>query len=153
MHVLVTGGAGYIGSHTTVELLRAGHRVTVLDNLDNASRVVIDRIKELACAHDEGSAERLRFEEVDLLDIDEVRRVFRGTGGNDDWKVDAVIHFAGLKAVGESVSVPLRYYENNIVGTLRLLEVMREVNCRRLVFSSSATVYGDPAEVPVTVRP
>ena len=161
-HVLVTGGAGYIGSHTTLELLLTGHDVTVVDNLDNASPIVLDRIRELASplstsAGSVGSADAdsgaqnkkcigsLAFEKVDLLDGEELERIFSAR------HVDAVIHFAGLKAVGESVKLPLLYYHNNITGTLKLLEVMKKFKCNKLVFSSSATVYGEPETVPVTV--
>ncbi len=134
--ILVTGGAGYIGSHTCVELLRAGYEVTVLDNLCNSSEVALDRVREIA-----GRA--LRFVRLDLLDGEGVRGILA------DGRFDAVIHFAGLKAVGESVAIPLRYFHNNLTGTLVLLEAMREFGPRRLVFSSSATVYGDPASVPI----
>jgi UDP-glucose 4-epimerase len=134
---LVTGGAGYIGSHTCVVLLRAGWDVTVVDNLSNSSAVALDRVRELA---PEG---RLSFHEVDLLDADGLRAAF------DEDPPDAVVHFAGLKAVGESVAQPLRYYANNVAGTLRLLQVMQERGVRDLVFSSSCTVYGDPESVPI----
>ena len=137
MHVLVTGGAGYIGSHTCLELLQSGHRVTVIDNLVNASREALRRVEDL-------SGQTLTFHQVDLLDRDALRRVLRQTP-----EVGAVIHFAGLKAVGESVRVPLRYYQNNLIGTLNLCQVMAEAGVRTLVFSSSATVYGDPASVPI----
>ena len=137
MHVLVTGGAGYIGSHTCLELLQSGHRVTVIDNLVNASREALRRVEDL-------SGQTLTFHQVDLLDRDALRRVLRQTP-----EVGAVIHFAGLKAVGESVQVPLRYYQNNLIGTLNLCQVMAEAGVRTLVFSSSATVYGDPASVPI----
>ena len=134
--ILVTGGAGYIGSHCCVELLAAGYEVVVLDNLSNSSRESLVRVEEIA-----GRA--LDFEEVDLLDAAATDRV---VGAHD---FDAVIHFAGLKAVGESVGIPLRYYHNNITGTLNLLESLRERGPKRLVFSSSATVYGDPATLPI----
>ena len=137
MHVLVTGGAGYIGSHTCLELLQSGHRVTVIDNLVNASREALRRVEDL-------SGQTLTFHQVDLLDRDALRRVLRQTP-----EVGAVIHFAGLKAVGESVQVPLRYYQNNLIGTLNLCQVMAEAGVRTLVFSSSATVYGDRASVPI----
>ncbi len=136
MRVLVTGGAGYIGSHTCVELLQAGCEVVVVDNLSNSREESLRRVRELTGAP-------LAFERVDLLDRGALREVFRGAG------FDAVIHFAGLKAVGESVSVPLRYYHNNVTGTLVLCEVMAEHGVRDLVFSSSATVYGDPHAVPI----
>jgi len=137
MKVLVTGGAGYIGSHTSLLLLNAGHEVVVIDNLCNSSVIAIQRIQSLA-------GKTLRFHKVDLLDKNAVQHVFQQE------KPDAVIHFAGLKAVGESVSIPLRYYHNNLTGTLVLCEVMATHNVKRLVFSSSATVYGDPHTVPIT---
>ena len=137
MHVLVTGGAGYIGSHTCLELLHSGHQVTVIDNLANSSREALRRVEAL-------SGRSLTFHEVDLLDLEALRTVFRQTP-----EATAVIHFAGLKAVGESVRIPLRYYQNNLIGTLNLCQVMAEAGVRTLVFSSSATVYGDPASVPI----
>ncbi|MBE0617821.1 MAG: UDP-glucose 4-epimerase GalE [Proteobacteria bacterium] len=136
MRVLVTGGAGYIGSHTCVELLQAGCEVVVVDNLVNSREESLRRVREIA-------RRPLAFERVDLLDREALQRVFRGTA------FDAVVHFAGLKAVGESVSIPLRYYHNNVTGTLVLCEVMAEHGVRNLVFSSSATVYGDPHAVPI----
>ena len=137
MHVLVTGGAGYIGSHTCLELLHSGHQVTVIDNLANSSREALRRVEAL-------SGRSLTFHEVDLLDLEALRTVFRQTP-----EATAVIHFAGLKAVGESVRIPLRYYQNNLNGTLNLCQVMAEQEVKVLVFSSSATVYGDPASVPI----
>ena len=137
MHVLVTGGAGYIGSHTCLELLHSGHQVTVIDNLANSSREALRRVEAL-------SGRTLTFHEVDLLDLEALRTVFRQTP-----EATAVIHFAGLKAVGESVRIPLRYYQNNLNGTLNLCQVMAEQEVKVLVFSSSATVYGDPASVPI----
>jgi UDP-glucose 4-epimerase len=134
--ILVTGGAGYIGSHTVVELLRAGHRVVVLDNLCNGSREAVVRASQLA-------GRPVPLVEGDLRDEALVRRVLASE------HFDAVIHFAGLKAVGESVAQPLAYYENNLVGTLSLLRAMDDAAVRRLVFSSSATVYGDPQQVPI----
>lgn len=136
MHVLVTGGAGYIGSHTCVELLNAGHAVTVVDNLCNSKEESLHRVQELA-----GRA--LTFHPVDLLDRPALEAVFAAA------PVDAVIHFAGLKAVGESVERPLWYYHNNITGSVTLCEVMAAHGVNNLVFSSSATVYGDPATVPI----
>eukprot|EP00161_Ancyromonas_sigmoides_P007004 TRINITY_DN181_c3_g1_i2.p1 TRINITY_DN181_c3_g1~~TRINITY_DN181_c3_g1_i2.p1 ORF type:complete len:255 (+),score=143.95 TRINITY_DN181_c3_g1_i2:77-841(+) len=135
--VLVTGGAGYIGSHTVLELLNDGWDVTVVDNLSNASAESLTRVAELA-----GRAARL--EVVDLCDRAALRGVFAAR------PYAAVVHFAGLKAVGESNSMPLRYYSNNITGTLVLLELMREFGVDRLVFSSSATVYGLPETLPIT---
>jgi UDP-glucose 4-epimerase len=137
MAVLVTGGAGYIGSHTCVKLLEAGEQLIVIDNLSNSSPVSLERVREL------GGAD-LRFEEVDLRDGAAVEDVMRSA------PIEAVVHFAGLKAVGESVGEPLRYYDNNVTGTLNLLRAMRGRGVRRLVFSSSCTVYGDPEHVPVT---
>ena len=138
--VLVTGGAGYIGSHTCVVLLEAGVRVVVLDNLANSSLVSLERVAELVPA----AAERLVFVEGDMREAHDLDRAF----GHGD--VEAVVHFAGLKAVGESVEVPLRYYDNNVGGTMRLLEAMERHDVRDLVFSSSCTVYGDPDTVPIT---
>ena len=139
MTILVTGGAGYIGSHTCVELLLAGHEVAVLDNLANSSAVALDRVRSIV-----GGTTKLRLHQVDLCDAAAVERVFAAE------HPEAVIHFAGLKAVGESVQIPLRYYDNNVSGTIVLLEAMRRNGCRKLVFSSSATVYGDPERVPIT---
>ncbi|KAG0452055.1 hypothetical protein HPP92_025893 [Vanilla planifolia] len=139
-NILVTGGAGYIGSHTVLQLLQEGFRVVALDNLDNSSFIAIKRAAELA-----GDAEKnLSFQKVDLRDKEALSKVF------DTIKFDAVIHFAGLKAVGESVQKPLLYYNNNLVGTITLLEVMNAHGCKNLVFSSSATVYGWPKQVPCT---
>eukprot|EP00741_Cyanophora_paradoxa_P021615 tig00000241_g20864.t1 len=134
--ILVTGGAGYIGSHTCVELLAAGYGVSVLDNLCNSSEECLKRVEEI-------SGRKVAFHKVDLLDEDKVEAVFK------EEKPDAVIHFAGLKAVGESCSIPLRYYHNNLTGTLNLLRVMERHSCWNLVFSSSATVYGDPPRLPI----
>lgn len=138
MNVLVTGGAGYIGSHTTLALMRAGHHAVVVDNLSNSKAVVLERVRELA----DGSG-KLSFYKDDVRDRAALERIF------DEVKIDAVIHFAGLKAVGESVREPLRYYDNNLISTLVLLEVMQSHGVNKLVFSSSATVYGDPEEVPI----
>ncbi len=137
MRILVTGGAGYIGSHTCVELLNAGYEVIVVDNLCNSKEESIKRVKEIA-------GKQLKFYKVDLLDKNALSSVFKES------KIDSVIHFAGLKAVGESVRIPLRYYHNNITGTLMLCEVMKEHRVKNIVFSSSATVYGDPHKVPIT---
>ncbi len=137
MKILVTGGAGYIGSHTCVELLEHGYEVVIVDNLYNSSQKAIDRIEEI-------TGKTVTFYEVDLLDQNELDYIF------DTEVIDAVIHFAGLKAVGESVSKPIEYYHNNITGTLNLTSVMRDHNVKNIIFSSSATVYGDPAFIPVT---
>lgn len=137
MAVLVTGGAGYIGSHTCVELLQSGFDVVVVDNLSNSKEEALKRVQEI-------SGKSLTFYKVDLLNKEGLESVFK----NED--IEAVIHFAGLKAVGESVSIPLRYYHNNITGTLILCEVMQQYKVKNLVFSSSATVYGDPQTVPIT---
>ena len=134
--VLVTGGAGYIGSHACVELLRAGHDVVVVDNLCNSKHEVIGRIERIACRP-------VVFHECDVLDKEALNRIF------GEHPIDAVMHFAGLKAVGESVVEPLRYYWNNVAGTLVLCEAMAHAGVRTLVFSSSATVYGDPDALPV----
>ncbi|MBR1508454.1 MAG: UDP-glucose 4-epimerase GalE [Eubacterium sp.] len=137
MKILVTGGAGYIGSHTCVELLDAGYEVVILDNLYNSSKKAVDRIEEI-------TGKKVTFYENDMLDKEALEKIFSVEN------IDAVIHFAGLKAVGESVAKPLEYYKNNITGTLTLVEVMREHNCKNIIFSSSATVYGDPAFIPIT---
>lgn len=137
MKILVTGGAGYIGSHTCVELLDAGYEVVILDNLYNSSKKAVDRIEEI-------TGKKVTFYENDMLDKEALEKIFSVEN------IDAVIHFAGLKAVGESVVKPLEYYKNNITGTLTLVEVMREHNCKNIIFSSSATVYGDPAFIPIT---
>ena len=135
--ILVTGGAGFIGSHTCLELLQKGHDVVVVDNLCNASEASLGRVRELA-------GRDLEFHQVDICDAAALAAVFAGH------RFEAVVHFAGLKAVGESSEIPLRYYDNNITGTLELLKVMDAHDCRQIVFSSSATVYGDPATVPIT---
>ncbi len=137
MAILVTGGAGYIGSHTCVSLLEAGYEAVVLDNLSNSSEKALERVKEI-------TGKSVKFYKCDILDKDSMRKIFKEN------KIDAVIHFAGLKAVGESVAVPLKYYENNISGTLCLLDVMIEANVKKMVFSSSATVYGITDKVPLT---
>lgn len=138
MNVLVTGGAGYIGSHTCLELLDAGSTVIVLDNLSNANLEGLRRVEQL-------TGRKVDFHKADLLDPEAVDKVFKRCPD-----VDSVIHFAGLKAVGESVEQPQRYYENNITGTLNLTRVMAAHGVKNIVFSSSATVYGDPATVPIT---
>ncbi len=136
MTILVTGGAGYIGSHTVVLLQEAGHEVVVFDNLSNSHSEVFNRIKQITGISPV-------FIEGDIRDKSALRKVFA------KYDIDCVIHFAGLKAVGESVTKPLLYYQNNVVGSLSLFEVMMSANCKRIVFSSSATVYGDPASVPI----
>lgn len=135
MKILVTGGTGYIGSHTCVELIESGHEVVIIDNLYNSSIDVIDKIKTITGVKPE-------FYEVDILDSNKLEEVFKNNN------FDAVIHFAGYKAVGESVSIPLTYYKNNIAGSINLYELMKKYNVNNLVFSSSATVYGDDFEVP-----
>ncbi len=137
MKILVTGGAGFIGSHTCVELLNAGYEVVVADNLSNAKEDIIDRIRQIT-----GKTNEIAFYHADIRDKEAMSRIFREN------VIGAVIHFAGLKAVGESVTKPLEYYDNNIAGTIALCEVMREAACRTIVFSSSATVYGMNNTVP-----
>lgn len=137
MRILVTGGAGYIGSHTCVELLEAGHEVVIVDDLVNSDRGAVDRISEI-------TGKPVRFYERDITDAGALEGVFEE---ND---IDAVIHFAALKAVGESVAKPLEYYQNNLIGALNLCDAMRKHGCKNLIFSSSATVYGDPAQIPIT---
>jgi len=137
MDILVTGGAGYIGSHTVIELLNKDYNVVILDNYSNSKPEVLNRIKEL-------SSKDFTFYEVDVIDKDALRTVF------DKHDFEAVIHFAGYKAVGESVEKPLKYYKNNLVNTLSLIEVMDEFDVKRFVFSSSATVYGMDNEAPFT---
>ncbi|MEX2327026.1 MAG: UDP-glucose 4-epimerase GalE, partial [Pseudomonadales bacterium] len=136
MKVLLTGGAGYIGTHTAVELINAGHEIVVIDNLSNSSVEAIRRVERLT----NGSIE---FHEIDLLSPADIDMVFRQA------QIEAVIHFAGLKAVGESVSDPLRYYKTNIGGTFNLIEAMLNHKVTKLVFSSSATVYGEPERIPI----
>ena len=137
MAILVTGGAGFIGSHTCVELLNAGYEVVVLDNLVNASEKSLERVKAI-------TGKEVTFYKGDILDHTILNEIF------EKEKIDSCIHFAGLKAVGESVQKPWEYYNNNISGTLTLVDVMRQHNCKNIIFSSSATVYGDPAEIPIT---
>jgi len=136
MKVLVTGGAGFIGSHTVLELLEAGYEVVVVDNLCNASEESLHRVEKI-------TGKKAAFYLADIRDREAMQKIFA------EHKIDWVIHFAGLKAVGESCAKPVEYYDNNLVGTLVLLEVMREAGCKRIVFSSSATVYGDPEELPL----
>lgn len=135
MTILVTGGTGYIGSHTTVQLLEAGYHVVILDNLSNSKIQVLDKIEVI-------SGRRPDFVQGDIRDVSVLKSIF------DNMKIDAVIHFAGLKAVGESVSLPLKYYDNNINGTIKLLQIMEKYHCKKMVFSSSATVYGLNDQVP-----
>lgn len=137
MSVLVTGGAGYIGSHTIIELDKANRDVVVVDNLCNSKPIALKRVEKIIC-------KKIKFYEIDCCDEAALREVFKKE------KIDSVIHFAGLKAVGESVAIPLKYYENNLISTLSLLKVMKEFGCTNLVFSSSATVYGMPKSVPIS---
>lgn len=137
MAILVTGGAGYIGSHTVVELQQAGYEVVVLDNLCNSSRKALERVELI-------TGKKVPFYQADILDREALEEIFTKE------KIDSCIHFAGLKAVGESVAKPWEYYENNIAGTLTLVDVMRRHGCKNIIFSSSATVYGDPAFIPIT---
>lgn len=137
MAILVTGGAGFIGSHTVVELQNAGYDVVVVDNLSNASVKALQRVEKI-------TGKPVTFYKEDILDRDALERIFSREN------IDSCIHFAGLKAVGESVQKPWEYYNNNIAGTLTLVDVMRKHNCKNIIFSSSATVYGDPAFIPIT---
>ena len=137
MHVLVTGGAGFIGSHTVVELLQGGYEVVIIDNFSNSSPLVLSRIEEI-------TGKRPLLIEGDIRDRALLDDVFK------QHEIDAVVHFAGLKAVGESVQKPLEYYDNNVSGSVVLFEAMRDAGVKRLVFSSSATVYGDPEEIPIS---
>ena len=137
MRILVTGGAGFIGSHTVVELQQAGYEVVVLDNLCNSSRKALERVELI-------TGKKVPFYQADILDREALEEIFTKE------KIDSCIHFAGLKAVGESVARPWEYYENNIAGTLTLVDVMRRHGCKNIIFSSSATVYGDPAFIPIT---
>ncbi len=136
MSILVTGGAGYIGSHTCVELLNSGYEVVVVDNLSNSSSKSLERVEQI-------TGKKVKFYEVDLLDVEDLDKVFQAE------TIEAVVHFAALKAVGESVAKPLIYYQNNITGSLNLFELMEAHGVKNFVFSSSATVYGDPDSVPI----
>ena len=137
MNVLLAGGAGYIGSHTAVELLNAGHQVVIVDDYSNSSPEAVHRVEKI-------TGKPVTFYKADILDRDALNEVF------EKESIDSCIHFAGLKAVGESVAKPLMYYQNNITGTSNLCELMKEYGCKRIIFSSSATVYGDPAQIPIT---
>ena len=137
MAVLVTGGAGYIGSHTCVELQNAGYDVVVLDNLSNSSEESLKRVKAI-------TGKEVTFYRGDILDREILNKIFA------EEQITCCIHFAGLNAVGESVAKPWEYYNNNIAGTLVLADVMRQNGCKNIIFSSSATVYGDPAQIPIT---
>ena len=137
MKILVTGGAGYIGSHTCVELLNNGYEVIVMDNLYNASEKALDRVQQI-------TGKTLKFYNADMLDQPAMDQIFEAE------KPDAVIHFAGYKAVGESVAKPIEYYHNNMTGTLLLCDTMRKHGCKNIIFSSSATVYGDPLQIPIS---
>lgn len=137
MQILVTGGAGYIGSHTCVELLNAGYDVIVVDNLYNSNQKAIDRMEQI-------TQKKVKFYKEDILSKEALKKIF------SENQIDAVIHFAGLKAVGESVQKPVEYYTVNIAGTLNLIDVMRTYGCKNIIFSSSATVYGEPAQIPIT---
>ena len=137
MRILLTGGAGYIGSHTALDLARSGHTVISVDNYSNSSPVALERVSELA-------GKEIRQYEADVRDREKLLEIFR------EEKPEAVIHFAGLKAVGESVEKPLEYYSNNLNATITLLSCMKECGIRIIVFSSSATVYGDPEKLPLT---
>lgn len=136
MAVLVTGGVGYIGSHTSIELLENGYEVIIVDNLCNSDKIVLDRIKEI-------TGKSPKFYEIDITDKDKLEVVFKEN------KIDSVIHFAALKAVGESVQMPLEYYSNNLINTLVLLNLMKKYDVKKFVFSSSATVYGNPKTCPI----
>ena len=135
-NILVTGGTGFIGSNTCVELIESGHNVIIMDNLSNSKKEAASRIEKI-------TGKSVKLYVADICDADATHRIF------SENKIDSVIHFAGLKAVGESVEKPIEYYSNNITGTLVLLNAMREAGCKKIVFSSSATVYGNPKTVPI----
>ncbi|HHD81479.1 MAG TPA: SDR family NAD(P)-dependent oxidoreductase, partial [Campylobacterales bacterium] len=137
MNILVTGGAGYIGSHTCILLIEAGYSIVVFDNFSNSSIESIKRVEKIV-------NQSIPVVEGDIRSKQDLEKVF------NEYKIDAVIHFAGLKAVGESVEKPLKYYDNNVTGTINLCEVMSKYGCKSIVFSSSATVYGNPASNPIT---
>lgn len=136
-NIMITGGAGYIGTHTAVELLNKNYKVVIYDNLSNSSKIAVERVEEI-------TGKKVSFYEADILDKERLKEVLTRE------KIDVLIHCAALKSVGESVSKPLEYYHNNLTGTLTTLEAMKEVGCKNLIFSSSATVYGNPASVPIT---
>jgi len=136
MRILVTGGAGYIGSHTVVELMQEGHEVVIVDNFYNSKPEALDNIAKI-------TGKRPAFYEVDCCDLEAMEKVFQ------DNQIDGAIHFAGYKAVGESVQKPMEYYQNNLLSTLVLCQLLRKYNCKNLIFSSSATVYGNPHTVPI----
>ena len=136
MSVLVTGGAGYIGSHTVIELIENGYDPIIVDNLCNSKKVAVERVEKIV-------GKKIKFYQYDLCEIDKLREIFKKEN------IDSCIHFAGLKAVGESCQKPLEYYQNNLISTLNLVQVMKEFGCKNLVFSSSATVYGQPKSVPI----
>ena len=136
MKILVTGGLGYIGSHTCVELLNKDYEVIVIDNLSNSKIEVLDKIKEI-------TNKDIKFYKEDVCDIDALDKIF------NDNNIDAIIHFAGYKAVGESIEKPIMYYKNNLISTLNLCKMMKKYNCKKIVFSSSATVYGAPHTLPI----
>jgi len=143
-YVLVTGGAGYIGSHTVCQLLEKGHNVLIVDNLDNSSLVAVERVREIAKLRLESGDVELIMKVTDLLDKSSLEAIFQ------QYAFTSCIHFAGLKAVGESVRLPMQYYHNNLTGTLHLVELLSKYGCKTIVFSSSATVYGQPEKVPAT---
>ena len=136
MSILITGGAGYIGSHTCVELLKNGEEIIVVDNFINSNMKSIENIKKI-------TQKDFKFYEIDLLNYNKLENIFKENS------IDEVVHFAGLKAVGESVEDPIRYYNNNIIGTINLLQLMKKYNCNKIVFSSSATVYGTSEIMPI----
>ena len=137
MAILLPGGAGYIGSHTAVELLNAGKEIVIIDNFSNSKPEILDKIKEI-------TKKDFKFYEIDYQNREKLEKVF------EENKIESVINFAGFKAVGESVKKPIEYYTNNISGALVLLDTMRKYGCKKFVFSSSATVYGDPEVIPLT---
>lgn len=137
MTILVTGGAGYIGSHTLIELIASGHSVVVVDNLCNSSKIAIERVEQI-------TSNSIPFYETDIRDKEALNIIL------DKHQINCCIHFAGLKAVGESVAKPHEYYDNNITGTLTLIDALRSHNIKNIIFSSSATVYGEPQTIPIT---